>query len=431
MLHASPPNRSRRKPRRVGFFIPSEPSSSSSSSSLSTSSDSKLQTVIDFDHLYHSSQSEFHQFLATGEDAYRDLQTLISFDANRRMIVSCRRSTLRFVGVVVVFGCVVVLGFKALVGLLRLGWKGGFGSGGQSPVVRRDRSLGGREVVVGSTVKRRGELERKSFGVLGNPLSPAKEKFLSGSQRVSNNWVRVDKKLPKWWPSSMPHQGFTMDVQDYQREANRLIRDFGHGVDFQDGWMMLGHLSEVVSPLVLSKSCILLLHLTSGVRVSFGTTNTRDTFYRMPVNFVLNLCSRAPSGSPIIQIHGEDVQQFIAGLAENIGLENFRAARIVSAAVAASTRSRFLQAWALEMQGKHAEAMLELSKICLVLRIFPPEESAPEMEMVARSLEKHLKVEQREFLLNMLVGVCGEESQRSVAEALGLMPTETGVLDQQ
>lgn len=45
----------------------------------------------------------------------------------------------------------------------------------------------------------------------------------------------------------------------------------------------------------------------------------------------------------------------------------------------------------------------------------------PEMEMVARSLEKHLKVEQREFLLNMLVGVCGEESQRSVAEALGLV----------
>lgn len=28
------------------------------------------------------------------------------------------------------------------------------------------------------------------------------------------------------------------------------------------------------------------------------------------------------------------------------------------------------------MQGKHAEAMLELSKMCLVLRIFPPEESA-------------------------------------------------------
>ena len=31
---------------------------------------------------------------------------------------------------------------------------------------------------------------------------------------------------------------------------------------------------------------------------------------------------------------------------------------------------------ALEIQGKHAEAKLELSKICLMLRIFPPEESS-------------------------------------------------------
>jgi hypothetical protein len=45
----------------------------------------------------------------------------------------------------------------------------------------------------------------------------------------------------------------------------------------------------------------------------------------------------------------------------------------------------------------------------------------PEMEMVARGLEKHLKVEQREFLLNMFAGVCGEESHRSATEALGLV----------
>ena len=31
---------------------------------------------------------------------------------------------------------------------------------------------------------------------------------------------------------------------------------------------------------------------------------------------------------------------------------------------------------ALEMQGKHAEAKSELSKICPILQIFPPEESS-------------------------------------------------------
>lgn len=45
----------------------------------------------------------------------------------------------------------------------------------------------------------------------------------------------------------------------------------------------------------------------------------------------------------------------------------------------------------------------------------------PEMEMVARGLEKHLKLEQREYLLTVLIGVCGEGSHRSATEALGLV----------
>lgn len=36
----------------------------------------------------------------------------------------------------------------------------------------------------------------------------------------------------------------------------------------------------------------------------------------------------------------------------------------------------FFQLQALEMQGKHVDALGELSKICLLLRIFPPEESS-------------------------------------------------------
>lgn len=44
-------------------------------------------------------------------------------------------------------------------------------------------------------------------------------------------------------------------------------------------------------------------------------------------------------------IDGEEVHEFIAGLAENFGLEDIRAAIIVGAAVAARTRSGFLGAW--------------------------------------------------------------------------------------
>ena len=46
----------------------------------------------------------------------------------------------------------------------------------------------------------------------------------------------------------------------------------------------------------------------------------------------------------------------------------------------------------------------------------------PEMEMVARGLEKQLRYEQREFLMNMVLAVSGEEDcHRSAAEALGLV----------
>ncbi|KAK7861129.1 carotenoid 9 [Quercus suber] len=74
---------------------------------------------------------------------------------------------------------------------------------------------------------------------------------------------------------------------------------------------------------------------TSGVRVSFDSTNTRDSFYRASVDFVLNVCRRAPTHCTSVQIDGEDAWKFVAGLAENIC-----AAIIVSAAVAARTRSR-------------------------------------------------------------------------------------------
>lgn len=167
----------------------------------------------------------------------------------------------------------------------------------------------------------------------------------------------------------------------------------------------------------------------AGVGVTIDPINTRDSFYRTSVEFVLNVCSRAPFQSTSVEIDYEDAREFIAGLAENIGLEKIRAARMVSAAVAARTRSCFLQAWALEMQCKHDEAVLELSKICLVHRIFPPDEFSPEMEMVARGLEKLMKAEERKFLMDLFVRVCGEEARRSAAEALGLVEIEGRKLD--
>jgi len=47
----------------------------------------------------------------------------------------------------------------------------------------------------------------------------------------------------------------------------------------------------------------------------------------------------------------------------------------------------------------------------------------PEMEMVSRGLEKHLKLEQREHLMFLFGKVCGEHGHRIAREALGLVRT--------
>lgn len=83
----------------------------------------------------------------------------------------------------------------------------------------------------------------------------------------------------------------------------------------------------------------------SGVQLSFGTENARDSFYRLAVHNVINTCCRARS--PSVQIDGEDARLFVAGLAYDVGLSDPRAVTIVSAAVAAQTRQWFLQAWVI------------------------------------------------------------------------------------
>lgn len=47
--------------------------------------------------------------------------------------------------------------------------------------------------------------------------------------------------------------------------------------------------------------------------------------------------------------------------------------------------------------------------------------------MVSLGLKKQLKPDQREFLLNMLIGLCGEENPPSLTEALGLVSAFTPI----
>ncbi|KAF8017002.1 hypothetical protein BT93_H2259 [Corymbia citriodora subsp. variegata] len=394
--------------RRRRHVLPAADASDAMSPGLIASDErGVVELTIDFTSLSARAKSSFGSLVSAGRDAYEDLSTLVALDDNNKMVISCRRSTIQFVGSVVALSFVVVFALKVVVQLV-LGIRSRFGyKRNEAVVVRRDRSLGGREVVVGT--RKETDVSR----VLDNPLSPALRGTVDRSpqRRRRDITPRLEENLPEWWPASTASSAVDSEVDKeyYQREANRLVREI---VDNR----LRGKDIMIADIVQLRRIC-----RTSGIRVSFGTENTRDSFYRVSVDFVLNMCNHSSGRSISLEIDGEGPRQFLAGLAGNIGLENIRAARIVSAAVAARTRSGFLQAWALEMQGEHSEALAHLSSICVLHQIFPPREFSPEMEMVALGLGKQLKPEQREYLLNMLVGVCGEERPKSLVEALGLV----------
>ena len=106
--------------------------------STSSSFEPKLEAVIDLT-LLTAFQSKLGRFLSSGRDAYH----------KRRLVVSCRPSTLHFLGTSAALTFLAVSVFTVLAQLISRfsSWRRNASS--YMPVlVRRDRSLGGKEVVV-------------------------------------------------------------------------------------------------------------------------------------------------------------------------------------------------------------------------------------------------------------------------------------------
>ncbi|CAN6448873.1 unnamed protein product [Victoria cruziana] len=397
----APPS-SRRRRRRLARRWENRPPSST------VEEEPTVKMVIDVAGAKAKVSNAVEDFVLAGEEAVRDLCTLISFDQDRRVIISCRRSTLEFLGIALACSFCLVAFARAFVRLSVVfrgrKFKGGSGSG---LVVRRDRSLGGREVVVATRSDEWEASRSKRDFDAANPSSAIRSAGLQKGER-EKRFSKVDK-LPSWWPKMESSQPRRLVQPEFQREADRIIRAIMNN-------RLMGRDITDDDILQLRRVC-----RASGARVSFDTLNARDSFYRTSVKFVLDMCCSKIWDNATVQVDGEEAPHFLAGLAENIGLEDIRASNIVSASVAARVRSLFLQAWALEMQGERSGSLQELQKISLMLRTFLPDEHSPEMEMVGKGLEKHLKLDQREQLLNLYTGVCSNQSQSIAAEALGLV----------
>ncbi|KAF8692695.1 hypothetical protein HU200_039529 [Digitaria exilis] len=342
-----------------------------------------------------------HRLAVEADEAYRDLRYAARDVGGDRVVITFRRSSLRFAAGALLWMVVFAIAARALVGMvfrawrrgLGMGWFGGRGGGG-AVVRRRDRSLGGKEVVV---------------AVSSSPLAAAPTSHVQEPARVV--WRKDPRAMvPDWWPEvGMPVMEPGPETEKWARVANRLVRAI---IDNR----ITGRDYRYDDAIQLRQLCKI-----SGVKVSFDTENARDSFYRAAVNFVLDGCSRAAKDIGAAQVNGENPRDFLAGLAANIGLDKSRAATLLCACVAARTRTCFLQCWALEIQGKRPEALEELLKICRIHNMFPPEDNSAQMEMVAAGLEKNLQVAERVHLLNLYRSTCPTGNIKTAANALGLV----------
>lgn len=194
-----------------------------------TSSEPKLETVIDLNYLTAQASSTFRtlfpslesnliDFISSGKEAYRDLQTLVTIDDNRRVVVSCRPSTLHFIGTSAVLSFISITIFRVLIKLFSGFWLWGRNASRYSPTVRRDRSLGGKEVIVGWNNN-----ANYNPRILANPLSPPQGSVTGTSRRATRNRNRVEGKLPKWWPTLVT-RAVSTENEEYKRDAYRVVQ---------------------------------------------------------------------------------------------------------------------------------------------------------------------------------------------------------------
>ncbi|MQL71164.1 hypothetical protein Taro_003448 [Colocasia esculenta] len=169
-----------------------------------------------------STEVRLRRFISTAKEAYHDLRTSVRVERGRRVVFSCNRSSLLFVADMLLWSAVAVALFRVLAWLVT-----GFGRSWSFAnwwIVRRDRSLGGREVVVGRRTRAEG-VEWRSSRALRSPLSPPRGVEMRTAGVTAMQRVSREEKLPEWWPAPVPASPVkALGKEELQREANRLVR---------------------------------------------------------------------------------------------------------------------------------------------------------------------------------------------------------------
>lgn len=370
-----------------------------------------------------------HHAIHEASDIFANLRASVQLQPGGRLVVSIRRDTLH--GAAILLGLIVLLSLAGKVILrflqeIGFGWSGN--SSGRKSKVIRDRSLGGREVRISSSNNPRFGANRSSsafkqtsdpvFGARSpNPLDDVRQFSRSEKTLLANKAaptaVKRQSQLPAWWPPPESYYPVNEEAKERgRREAQiylqgMLDRRLG-GEDFTEHNIM-----------ELCQMC-----RKNGVSVTVPTTNTRDALYRAASNVALSSCARG--GSFILGVAPTSTPQFLSNFASAIGIDDERAARIISAAVAARMRSSFMQAWAFLKQSRQIDAKKELGATAAILSVFFLGPDSAEVDMVAQGIVPRLELTDRQQLFSIFRDSGGEVTKSVAAAALGLNNVESG-----
>uniref|UniRef100_A0A452XCM6 Uncharacterized protein n=1 Tax=Aegilops tauschii subsp. strangulata TaxID=200361 RepID=A0A452XCM6_AEGTS len=190
-----------------------------------------------------------------------------------RLVLTFRRSSLRFAAFALLWSLALSAAAWASLGLALRAWRQLWGRGwwerpeGGAVVTKRDRSMGGKEVVV----------------AVSSPVLPPVSHVKEPARKVRKK--EPQGRLPEWWPeieTELVELG--QEADKWAILANRLVRAIVDnrvaGRDYRyDDAVQLRQLCKI-----------------SGVKVSFDTENARDSFYRATTGFVLDDCSSRRHG---------------------------------------------------------------------------------------------------------------------------------------
>jgi hypothetical protein len=150
---------------------------------------------------------------AEADEAYSDLRSSVRDVGGDRVVLTFRRSSLRFAASALLWSLALSAAAWALLGLVFRAWRQLWGRSwwdgpeGEPVVTKRDRSLGGKEVVVAKS----------------SPVLPPASRVQEPAKKVRRREPQA--RLPEWWPemgTEVVELG--QEAEKWTRLANRLVR---------------------------------------------------------------------------------------------------------------------------------------------------------------------------------------------------------------